>query len=375
MAIPVPPSPISYLRWPTAVGIAYSLLLVAGATVILTGVVAITELRHISIGYVIPVVIAAVRFGTVESLIAAAVSIACSAFFFYAPIYSLQVHDSQQITDLVLFLFVAIVIGHLAARVREEAGRANRRENEVRMRAEADRFRDALIGSVSHELRSPLSSIMGAATVLAGAPPVQNEPKLVALANVVRDEAVRLNQDIQNLLDATRISSQGVEPHSAWTEPSDIVNSAIERRRAKLAAYTVDVRLPDDLPLMHVDSVLVEQALVQIIDNAAKYSAPGSSIEIEGHRNGEQIVLSVTDHGPGIAPEDKENVGERFFRGSRHAATTTGSGLGLWIAKAFVSAHGGTLTLDNVDAGTGTTVSLRLPVPLMTHDQMAPSHE
>jgi K+-sensing histidine kinase KdpD len=374
MAIPVPP-PIGYLRWPTAAGIAYSLLLVAGATVILTGVVAITEIRHISIGYVIPVVIAAVRFGTVESLIAAAVSIACSAFFFYAPIYSLQVHDSQQITDLVLFLFVAIVIGHLAARVREEADRANRRENEVRMRAEADRFRDALIGSVSHELRSPLSSIMGAATVLAGAPPVQHEPKLAALANVVRDEAVRLNQDIQNLLDATRISSQGVEPHSAWTEPSDIVNSAIERRRAKLAEYKVDVRLPDDLPLMHVDSVLVEQALVQIIDNAAKYSAPGSSIEIEGRRNGEQIVLSVTDHGPGIAPEDKEKVGERFFRGSRHAATTTGSGLGLWIAKAFVSAHGGTLTLDNVDAGTGTTVSLRLPVPLMTDDQMAPSHE
>jgi K+-sensing histidine kinase KdpD len=375
MALPLPPSAIGYIRRPTLAGIAYSLLLVGIATVVLAGVIAVTEIRHISIGYVIPVVFSAIRFGTVESLIAALVAVAASAFFFYPPIFSLHVDDPQQITDLALFVFVAIVIGHLASRVREEAARANRRENEAILRVQADRFRDALIGSVSHELRTPLSSIMGAATVLAGAPAVQREPQLAALANVVREEAVRLNNDIQNLLDATRISSQGVEPKLSWTEPIDIVNSALERRRAMLAGHQVDVRLPDDLPLIYVDSVLVEQAFVQIIDNAGKYSAAGSKIEIEGHRQGDQITLSVTDHGAGIAPEDKANVGERFFRGSRHAATTTGSGLGLWIAKAFLSAHGGTLTMDSVDEGGGTTVSLHLPVPLMTDDEMAPSHE
>jgi K+-sensing histidine kinase KdpD len=369
------PFDIGYLRAPTLAGIAASLATVGIATAVLAGVIAVTDIRHISIGYVIPVVFSAVRFGTVESLIAALLAVAASAFFFYPPIFSLHVDDPQQITDLVLFIFVAIVIGHLAARLREEAARANRRENEASMRAQADRFRDALIGSVSHELRTPLSSILGAATVLAGAPAVQRDPQLAALANVAREEAVRLNNDIQNLLDATRISSQGVEPKLSWTEPGDIVNSALERRRAMLAGHQVDVRLPDNLPLIYVDSVLVEQALIQIIDNAGRYSAAGSRIEIEGHQHGNQMTLSVTDHGTGIAPEDKAKLGERFFRGSRHSATTTGSGLGLWIAKAFMSAHGGTVTMDSVDGGGGTTVSLLLPVPLMSADQMSAPHE
>jgi K+-sensing histidine kinase KdpD len=375
MTIPSQPYEIGYLRAPALAGIVFSVGLVAIATIALAGVVAVTDIRHVSIGYVIPVVISAVRWGVIESVIAALTAVAASAFFFYPPIFSLHVDDPQQITDLVLFIFVATVIGHLASRLRQEAARANRRENEASMRAQADHFRDALIGSVSHELRTPLSSILGAATVLAGAPAVQREPQLAALANVVREEAVRLNNDIQNLLDATRISSQGVEPKLSWTEPGDIVNSALERRRAMLAGHQVEVRLPDNLPLIYVDSVLVEQALIQIIDNAGRYSAAGTKIQIEGHQEAGQMTLSVTDHGAGIAPEDKAKLGERFFRGSRHAATTTGSGLGLWIAKAFVSAHGGTLTMDSVDEGGGTTVSLRLPVPMMTDDQMAPSHE
>jgi len=519
MTISLRPFAISYLHRPSLAGIAFSMAMVGVATIVLAGVIAVTDIRHISIGYVIPVVISAVRWGIIESVIAALTAIAASAFFFYPPIFSFEVHDPQQITDLVLFIFVAMVIGHLASRLREEATRANRREtaisdlysfsrrlavaqnaadivdairqhvsslvgpkvllfsptqthaapelsadtdlpaairnavrdaldeknvqgdrtladersgnlwlvrplshdipdygviaidlgprtdeseedirarigailadatstlqqvgisaaiNEASIRAQADRFRDALIGSVSHELRTPLSSILGAATVLASAPAVQREPQLAALANVAREEAVRLNNDIQNLLDATRISSQGVEPKFGWTEPIDIVNSALERRRAMLADHQVEVRLQNNLPLIYVDSVLVEQALGQIIDNAGKYSAAGSRIQIEGRQQGDQVMLSVTDQGAGIAPEDKAKLGERFFRGSRHAATTTGSGLGLWIAKAFLSAHGGTLTMDSVDEGGGTTVSLRLPIPLMTDDQMSPSHE
>jgi len=517
MTISFRPFTLRHIHRPSLAGIAYSILLVGIATIVLAGVVAITDIRHISIGFVIPVVISAVRWGIVESVVAAIAAMAASAFFFYPPIFSFEVHDPEQITDLVLFVFVAMVVGHLASRLRYEAARATRRETaisdlyafsrrlavaqnaadivdairehvsslvgrrvllfspaqtasdfsadtdlppavrdavrnaldernvrddrtledgmsgnlwlvrslshdipdygviaidlgprtdeseedirarigailadatstlqqvgisaaitEAGMRAQADRFRDALIGSVSHELRSPLSSILGAATVLAGAPAVQREPHLAALANVAREEAIRLDNDIQNLLDATRISSQGVEPKFGWTEPIDIVNSALERRRAALADHRIEVRLQNNLPLIYVDSILVEQALIQVIDNAGKYSAPGSSIQIEGQQYGEQVVLSVIDHGTGIAPEDKAKLGERFFRGSRHAATTTGSGLGLWIAKAFLSAHGGTLTMDSVDAGEGTKVSLRLPVPLMTDDQMSPSHE
>ena len=209
------------------------------------------------------------------------------------------------------------------------------------MRAETDHLRDALIGSVSHELRTPLASILGATSVICSSPAVQAEPRIAALAGVVRDEAERLNNDIQNLLDASRISSEGVRPRLEWAEPADIVNSALERCRTKLAGHRIEVQLSDELPLVQVDAVLIEQALGQILDNACKYSAPGSLIKIDGWLDQEQIVLSVTDEGLGLAPEEKARLGERFFRGSRHLVTIPGSGLGLWIASAFLRANGG----------------------------------
>ena len=143
---------------------------------------------------------------------------------------------------------------------------------EARMRSQTEQLREALIGSVSHELRTPLASIMGAATVLGAAPALKDDKKLQALVHDVRNEAERLNNDIQNLLDASRISSDGVMPHMEWADPADIVNSAIERCRNRLSGHSLAIDLPQDLPLVHVDPVLVKQALVQLFDNAVKYS-------------------------------------------------------------------------------------------------------
>jgi two-component system sensor histidine kinase KdpD len=231
------------------------------------------------------------------------------------------------------------------------------------VRAETDHLRDALIESVSHELRTPLASILGATSVICGSSAVQAEPRIAALAGVVRDEAERLNNDIQNLLDASRISSEGVRPQLEWAEPADIVNSALERCRTRLAGHRVEVRLSDDLPLVQVDAVLIEQALGHIIDNAGKYSAPGSRIVVDGTLDREQIVVSVSDKGVGLTPEEKARLGERFFRGSRHLATVPGSGLGLSIAKAFLRANGGRFEATSRGEGLGLTIAIFLPVP------------
>ena len=147
---------------------------------------------------------------------------------------------------------------------------------EAKMRSETELLREALIGSVSHELRTPLASILGAATVLANAPALAKDERLLALAGVVRDEAERLNSDIQNLLDATRISRQQVRPKLQWVEPVDIVNAAIEHRRRRLAGHPVTLDLDSNLPIVRADPAQVEQALIQILDNAAKYSSDGS---------------------------------------------------------------------------------------------------
>jgi two-component system, OmpR family, sensor histidine kinase KdpD len=233
--------------------------------------------------------------------------------------------------------------------------------NDARMRSETELLREALIGSVSHELRTPLASILGAATVLSQAPAVVKDERLTSLSGVVRDEAERLNNDIQNLLDATRISREQIRPRQEWIEPQDIVNSALERRRRRLAGHCVRLDMDSNLPLIYVDPVLVEQALVQIVDNAAKYSPTGSPIAIAAKRNGHDVVLAVHDQGAGLTAEETSQIGERFFRGPRLAATTSGSGLGLWIAKAFVTANGGKVQAESSGVDQGTTVSIHLP--------------
>ena len=119
--------------------------------------------------------------------------------------------------------------------------------------------------------------------------------------------------------------------------------------------------MDSNLPLIFVDPVLVEQAFVQIVDNAAKYSPAGSPITVAAKRNGRDVVLSVHDEGDGLTAKESAQIGERFFRGARHAATTSGSGLGLWIAKAFVGANGGRIEAASAGAGRGTTVSIHLP--------------
>jgi two-component system, OmpR family, sensor histidine kinase KdpD len=233
--------------------------------------------------------------------------------------------------------------------------------NDARMRSETELLREALIGSVSHELRTPLASILGAATVLSQAPAVVKDERLTSLSGVVRDEAERLNNDIQNLLDATRISREQIRPRQEWIEPQDIVNSALERRRRRLAGHCVRLDMDSNLPLIYVDPVLVEQAFVQIVDNAAKYSPTGSPIAIAAKRNGHDVVLAVHDQGSGLTAEETAQIGERFFRGPRLAATTSGSGLGLWIAKAFVTANGGKVQAESSGVDQGTTVSIHLP--------------
>ncbi len=331
-----------------------SILLVAATTAVIAIVTQFVDLGTIGIIYIVPVLVAALRLGLVPALVAAATGAACSAFFFYPPIFSFQAHDWQNQLDLVLFALVAIVISDLATRLRRHA-------ELTEMRTRTDLLRDALIGSVSHELRTPLAAIMGAASVIGQSPAIMGDPRLAELANTVRDEAERLNNDIQNLLDATRISSEGVRPHLEWIDPSDIVNVAVERRRRRFAGRPIEIDVATDLPFVQCDAVLIDQALGQVLDNAAKYSPAGSPIRIEAASEAERVTISVIDKGAGFTAEERQRFSERFHRGERHRATTTGSGLGLWIARAFVTASGGKIDAESEGINRGSKVSISFP--------------
>jgi two-component system sensor histidine kinase KdpD len=232
---------------------------------------------------------------------------------------------------------------------------------DAKLRAEAETLRAALIGSVSHGLRTPLASIMGSASILVQAPALAREPRLASLAGIVRDEAERLNGEIQRLLEASRISSVGVRPHLAWADVADIVNAAVASQHRSLVEHRVAIHLPDDLPLVHVDAVLIEQALGQVLDNAAKYSPKGSAIQIEGCKRNADVCIVASDQGAGLSPEERSNMFERFYRGLRTATTASGSGLGLWIARAFVVACGGSVEASSEGVNCGTTVTISLP--------------
>jgi len=234
--------------------------------------------------------------------------------------------------------------------------------SEARTRAETEQFREALIGSVSHELRTPLSSILGASTVLSLAPEITGNTRLKKLAALIHQESERLNVEIQNILDASRISSNGLQAKLEWAEPADFINAALQRCRNRLASRAVEVTLPDELILLRIDSVLMERALGQILDNAAKYSPPESPINVRGQREAGQFAISVTDQGAGLDAEDRTLLGQKFFRGNRHSQVTSGLGLGFWIASAFVAANNGTIEATSDGVNEGMTVTVRLPM-------------
>jgi K+-sensing histidine kinase KdpD len=232
-------------------------------------------------------------------------------------------------------------------------------------------LRDALVGGVSHELRTPLAAILGSCSVLNEMPAIAEESRSRALVETISDQAAQLDGNIRDLLDATRISAKGVSPQMTWTDPTDIVSAAVKQKERRLAAHRVTVDLARDIPLVHVDQILVEQALGQLLENAAKYSPVGSEIKVTSSCEHDAVVLSVKDQGPGLTSDEKSHLGKRPFRGRRQSAGEAGSGLGLWIASSFIAANGGSLHAESSGPNLGTTLSLRLPTVSVDTPELA----
>jgi K+-sensing histidine kinase KdpD len=232
-------------------------------------------------------------------------------------------------------------------------------------------LRDALVGGISHELRTPLASILGSCSVLNRIPAIRDDRQSRELVEAINEQAGSLDNEIRNLLNASRISAKGVRPQLLWTDPTDIVSAAVRQKQRKLASHPIVMDLAREVPLVHVDTVLVEQALGQLLENAAKYSPTGSEIKINSRCEDGCVILSVQDHGVGLTADEKGQLGRRSFRGRGHAVGAGGSGLGLWIASTFIAANGGSLHAQSRGPGLGTTMSLRLPTVSADTAQLA----
>ena len=236
----------------------------------------------------------------------------------------------------------------------------------AKLAAEADRLRSALLTSISHDLKTPLASIMGAAGTLKDfAATLPEEDRVDLLASVI-DESERLNRFIANLLDMTKIESGAMEPNSALHYPGDIVGSALKRATKILGRHKTEMRMPADLPMVKVDPVLFEQVLFNLLDNAGKYAPEQSTITVKGWTDSGQFILQVLDEGPGLPPDDLERVFDTFYRVRKGDHVRAGTGLGLSICRGFVEAMGGTIVAGNRIDRTGAVFTIRLPIPLNT---------
>jgi K+-sensing histidine kinase KdpD len=230
------------------------------------------------------------------------------------------------------------------------------------LRLQSDFLKSALIGSVSHQLRSPIASILGSTSVLDGIPALRNDRRIRSLVDGMHREAKRLDSDIQNLLDTVRITDSGIKPVLEWADPADLVTAAIRQRSHRLDGHKLAVDIEEGLPLLKLDSGLVEQALGQVFENAGKYSPPGSTVTIAVRAEADEVIIAVADDGMGLLPDEAASMFKRAFRGRRQLASIPGLGLGLWIARIFIAANGGAIAARSPGPGGGTTVTIRFPV-------------
>ena len=233
----------------------------------------------------------------------------------------------------------------------------------AKLAAEADRLRSALLTSISHDLKTPLASIMGAADTLREFADALEQPAKEDLLATILDESERLNRFIANLLDMTKLESGAIEPNFGMHELDDIVGAALSRARKILAHHRVDVDLPSDLPMVRVDPVVFEQVLFNLFDNAGKYAEPNTTIRIQAFSDERAVTLQILDEGPGIAKEDLERVFGKFTRARKGDSVRAGTGLGLAICRGFVEAMGGRIAAGTRTDRTGAVFTIRMPHP------------
>jgi two-component system, OmpR family, sensor histidine kinase KdpD len=234
----------------------------------------------------------------------------------------------------------------------------------ARLAAETDRLRAALLTSISHDLRTPLASIVGSASSLVTHGQEFDATVQASLMRTILEEAERLNRFIGNLLDMTRLESGPLTPQTGPADLSDIVGATLQRADKILQNHSFVIDLESGLPLLNLDMVLMEQVLFNLFDNAAKYAPQGSRITVTARHEGGSVVVQVLDEGEGIPEADLERIFDKFYRVRRSDRQRAGTGLGLAICRGFVESMGGSITAANRIDQLGAVFTIRLPVPV-----------
>lgn len=252
-------------------------------------------------------------------------------------------------------------ICRLTALAVEHSLRKQELEN-ARVVSKTEGLRSALLSAISHDFGTPLASIIGSASSLISYGRSYTPEVVSELLTTILEEAERLNRFVKNVLQMTRLEAGALTPRLQWADVGDLISTALDAAHRRLALHEIYADVEDKLPLVNVDFVLMESVLVNLLDNAAKYSVHETSIQITARRLGEDIGIDITDQGRGISSEELGAIFDKFYRARHRDRTVPGTGLGLAICKGIIEAHGGTIEALSEGLGHGTTIRLRLPV-------------
>jgi two-component system sensor histidine kinase KdpD len=314
------------------------------------------DLVNIAMVYLLAVVIVALRYSRGPAILATVLSVASFDLVFVPPRGMLTVDDVQYLLTFTIMLAVGLVISRLKENVRAQA----EEQAKLEAAAQAERTRNALLASMSHDLRTPLAVMTGASSSLAERGERMSGEERQALARSLYEQAREMSERVAKLLQMTRLQAGGIALERDWGSIAEIAGSVLARLRERLVGHRVVLELPEDLPLVRVDAALIDQVLSNLLENAARHTPRDTVVRLRARREAGELVVSVEDYGPGLSPGDIERVFAKFEHGAAEARPG-GMGLGLAICRAIVGLHGGRIWAEKLPIG-GSAFRFTLPL-------------
>ncbi|MEP7273092.1 MAG: DUF4118 domain-containing protein [Acidobacteriota bacterium] len=348
------------------------------------------SLTTVALAMLLFVLIVATRWGSGPAVCASVLGALSFNFFFLPPVRTLSITGPQNLVAFAAFLVTAILAGQLSAKARRRAveseaarkkieglyaelAEAFERASQADAWQRSEQLKTALLDAVTHDLRTPLTSIKASATTLLtelrggnGAVRTLDPEVLREMLEVIDEESDRLTRLIESLVELARIEAGELQLRRRWGVVDDIIGAALKRAEPQSRKHQIEVEIERELPAVEVDARAVSEVIFTLIDNALKYSPAGSTVRVMARRENEEMLqIAVEDQGKGIARDVRERVFDKFFRVSQPGHTgshPSGMGMGLAIARGLVEAHGGKIAVEETESGSGTRIALTLPI-------------
>jgi K+-sensing histidine kinase KdpD len=333
----------------------------------------------VALALLLVVLLVALRWGSGPAVLASTLAMLCFNYFFLPPIGAFTIADPQNLVALCAFLITAVTVGQLSAQARRRAEEAEAKQSEIERlyrelqdaferasEAEAlrrsEQLKSALLDAVTHDLRTPLTAIKVSATTLLDESAAADPEGQREMLEVINEEADRLNRFIESMVELARIEAGALDLRRQWTAAEEIIAPALQRASHQLRNHHVTIAIDDDLPALRADARALAEVVYTLADNAAKYAPPGTAIRVTARNAGGGVIeFAVEDEGPGVPPELRKRVFDKFYRSDKAVKMQPagGLGMGLAIARGVVEAHHGRIWIES--GGDGARVVFAVP--------------